>query len=63
MKIRRRHLLDSKPENVRRLARWYRLRDIDNMSHRQLCALLYWLFSRREKRARAMTWDFQATRQ
>ena len=40
--------------NVRRLARWLRVRHIDDMSDRQLIRFLDWLFKRREKRERGM---------
>jgi len=43
-----------KPENVRRLAKWLKVKHLDSMSHRQLCAFLGWLFSRREKREKGL---------
>lgn len=56
MEIRKRHLTRARPEDVRRLARWLKVRDIDTMSDRQLCRFLHWLFTRREKRERNLTW-------
>lgn len=57
MKIRRRTLMKSSPENVRRLAASLRVRHVEEMSHRQLCSFLHWLFTRREKRERGLTWN------
>lgn len=57
MQLRRRQLMKARPEDVRRLARWLSVRHIDTMSHKQLCRFLHWLFTRREKRARGLTWD------
>jgi len=47
----------AKHENLLRLARSLKLHDIDEMSHRQLVALVWWLLTRHEKKARGMTWD------
>lgn len=58
MEIRKRHLMKARPEDVRRLARWLKVRNIDDMSHRQLCKFLHWLFTRRDKRARGMAWTW-----
>ena len=55
--IAKRHLLHASPENVKRLARWLGLRNTDNMSHRQVCSLVWWLMTRREKRSRGLTWE------
>ncbi len=54
MKVRKRHLMKARPEDVRRLARSLSIKHIDEMSHRQLCKLLHWLFTRQEKRERGM---------
>lgn len=55
MRITKRNLKKAAPENVRRLARWLRIRRIDEMSHGQLIRLLDWLFKRPEKRLRGLT--------
>jgi hypothetical protein len=53
IRLEKRHLKRSKPENLRRFARWLGLkRDIDTMSHRQLANLVFWLLGRKEKRER-----------
>jgi hypothetical protein len=51
-RITRADLKNAQPEAVRRLARWLKMREIDAMSHHQLCRLLAWLFSRGDKRRR-----------
>jgi len=51
-------LRQAKPEDVRRLARWLKIKDIDKMSHRQLIRMLDWLFKRAEKKRRGMAWDY-----
>lgn len=38
--------------DVKRFATWLKLKHIDSMSHRQLCKLIHWLLTRREKRQR-----------
>jgi len=58
MEIRRRHLKRARPEDVRRLARWLKVKNIDQMSDRQLISFLHWLFTRREKRARGLAWSW-----
>lgn len=58
MEIHRRHLKKARPEDVRRLARWLKLRNIDEMSDRQLISLLHWLFTRREKKQRGLAWNW-----
>ncbi len=50
--LRKWQLKRAKPDDLKRLARWLRLRDIDEMSHRQLAKLVHWLLTRREKRER-----------
>ena len=52
IRLEKRHLKRSKPEDLKRFARWLKLRDIDKMSHRQLANLVFWLITRREKRER-----------
>jgi hypothetical protein len=52
MKIEKRDLYTSKPIDVKRLAKSLNVRNVDEMSHRQLCRFLYWLFTRKEKRER-----------
>jgi hypothetical protein len=52
IRLEKRHLKRSKPENLKRFARWLKLRDIDEMSHRQLANLVFWLITRKEKRER-----------
>jgi len=42
----------AKPEALVRFARWLKLRNIDEMSHRQLASLVHWLITRRDKRER-----------
>jgi hypothetical protein len=54
-RITKSQLRKARPENVVRLARWLKIRNIDTMSHRQLIRILDWLFKRREKRERGMT--------
>lgn len=58
MEIRKRHLMKARPEDVRRLATWLKMRNINDMSRRQLCSLLHWLFTRREKRMRNLAWTW-----
>jgi hypothetical protein len=48
MKISRRQLRKSKPENLLRLAKVLKLRT-DGMSHRQIAALVYWRITRHLK--------------
>lgn len=55
MRITRQMLKAARPEAVKRLARALGLRHTDDMSHRQVCALIHWLLTRREKRARGDT--------
>lgn len=55
-RITKKQLRKASPENVRRLARWLRVRNIDVMSHGQLIRFLDWLFKRPQKRARGMAW-------
>lgn len=55
MRITRQMLRAAKPENVRRLARFLKLRNTDDMSHRQLCSLVNWLLRRGEKKSRGTT--------
>lgn len=57
-RVRKKDLRRARAEDVIRLARWLKLRDIDTMSHRQLIRLLDWLFKRPEKRARNIAWDW-----
>jgi hypothetical protein len=38
--------------DVKRFAAWLKLKHVDSMSHGQLCRLIYWLLTRREKRQR-----------
>jgi len=40
--------------NLRRLARWLRVRRLDKMSDRQLVRFLDWLFKRRERYERGL---------
>jgi len=40
--------------NLRRLARWLRVRSLDKMSDRQLVRFLDWLFKRRERYERGL---------
>lgn len=47
MKIRRGHLIRSKPEDILRLARWLRLQ-IQGMKHKQIASLVYWRVTRNE---------------
>lgn len=57
MRITKQMLLAAKPEAVKRLAHSLRLRGTDDMSHRHVCSLINWLFTRREKRARGLIRD------
>jgi hypothetical protein len=51
------NLRKARKEDVVRLARWLKLRNIDTMSHRQLINLLDWLFKRPILRMRNLiTW-------
>lgn len=43
------------PDAVRRLARWLKMRNVDEMSDRQVIRLLDWYFKRRDKKMRGMT--------
>lgn len=52
--ITKRQLRKARPKDVRRLARWLHVRNIDTMSHRQLIKFLHWLFTRRERRERGL---------
>jgi len=45
-------LRSAKPENVRRLAKFLRLRGVDEMSDKQVIRLILWLLKRCEKRER-----------
>jgi hypothetical protein len=54
VQIKRKQLRKARPENVRRLARWLRVRNLDEMSDRQVISFLHWLFTRREKRERGL---------
>lgn len=56
--ITKKQLRKAAPENVRRLARWLRVRNIDTMSHGQLIRFLDWLFKRADKKMRGMAWSW-----
>lgn len=43
-----------KPENLRRLARMLKVRDLDQMSDRQVVRFMRWLLTRAEKRRRGL---------
>jgi hypothetical protein len=47
-----------RPGCTRRLARFLRMRNLDQMSDRQVLRLLDWYFKRKEKKARGMTWGW-----
>ncbi len=57
-RISKRQLRKAKPEDVRRLARWLKIKHIDTMSHRQLIRLLDWLFKRPAKKRMGMAWNW-----
>jgi hypothetical protein len=52
--LRKWQLRQAKPDDLRRLARWLKLRNIDDMSQRQLVKLVYWLLTRKDKRERGL---------
>lgn len=54
MRLSRGILRRCKPENVLRLARALGLKHLDTMSHKQVCSLIIWLITRREKRERGL---------
>jgi len=54
IRLERRHLKRTKHENLKRFARWLKLRDIDTMSQRQLANLVFWRITRQEKRERGL---------
>ena len=45
MEIKKRHLMNAKPENLIRLAKSLRLQ-INGMSHKQIAKLVYWRIRR-----------------
>ena len=49
-RITKKNMRKTRMQDVRRLARWIGLRDIDKMSDRHLIRLLDWYFKRPEKR-------------
>jgi len=53
--ITKKNLRKSRPENIRRLADFLKIRDTDQMSDRQLIKFLAWYFSRADKRSRGLT--------
>lgn len=55
MSISTKNLKRSRPEDLRRFAKWLNLKHIDEMSHRNLAKLVRWLITRREKRERGLT--------
>ena len=57
-RVTKRQLRKAAPENVRRLARWLRVRNMDTMSHGQLIRFLDWLFKRPDRKARGMAWEW-----
>lgn len=52
--LRKWQLRRAQPDDLRRLARWLKLHNIDDMSHRQLVKLVYWLLTRKDKRERGL---------
>jgi hypothetical protein len=57
-RVTKRDLRRARKEDVLRLARWLKIRDIDKMSHNQLIRLLDWLFKRPLQRSRGMAWTW-----
>lgn len=57
-RVTKRDLRRARKEDVQRLARWLKIRDIDKMSHAQLIRLLDWLFKRPLQRSRGMAWTW-----
>lgn len=51
----KKNLKKAKPDNIRRLARWLKLKNTEEMSIRQHISLLNWYFTRPEKRRRGLT--------
>lgn len=43
-----------RPGTIRRLARWLKMKHLDEMSDRQVIRLLDWYFKRRDKKMRGM---------
>ena len=48
----------TRPGSVRRLAKYLRMRNIDQMSNGQVIRLLDWYFKRKEKKSRGMAWEW-----
>lgn len=46
------------PGCTRRLAKWLKMRNTDQMSDRQVICLLDWYFKRRDKKMRGLTWGW-----
>jgi hypothetical protein len=55
--MRKATLMKAKPENLKRLANFLKLKT-DGMSHRQIVKLVRWLLTRREKRIRNLAWYY-----
>ena len=57
MTIQKKHMRKTDIKNVRRMAKYLRMRGIDEMSDGQVIRLMDWFFKRPEKKARGLiTW-------